>query len=78
MTTFPPFNKVVVPCGPHDYDAFLDDNYIGSFQTPSQAQAELDRVAYEQAPATRRLGCRAAQRRLFHQRTTRWIARLSC
>src|SRR5262245_59861431 len=52
MTTFPPFNKVVVPCGPHDYDAFLDDNYIGSFHTPAQAQAELDRVAYEQARHT--------------------------
>jgi hypothetical protein len=52
MTTSSPFKKVVVPCGPHDYDAFLDDNYIGSFQTPSQAQAELDRVAYEQARHT--------------------------
>jgi hypothetical protein len=52
MTLFPPFKKVVLPCGPHDYDAFLDDNYIGSFQTPSQAQAELDRVAYEQAGHT--------------------------
>jgi hypothetical protein len=52
MTASPPFKKVVVPCSPHDYDAFLDDNYIGSFQTPSQAQAELDRVAYEQARHT--------------------------
>jgi hypothetical protein len=52
MTASPSFKKVVVPCGPHDYDAFLDDNYIGSFHTPSQAQAELDRVAYEQARHT--------------------------
>ena len=39
-TTSSPFKKVVVPCGPHDYDAFLDDCYIGSFRTPAQAQAE--------------------------------------
>lgn len=52
MTLAPPFKKVVVPCGPHDYDAFLDDRYIGSFATPSQAHAELDRVAYEQARHT--------------------------
>jgi hypothetical protein len=52
MTIALPFKKVVVPCGPHDYDAFLDDNYIGSFRTPTQAQAELDRVAYEQAHRT--------------------------
>jgi hypothetical protein len=48
-TSAPPLKKVVVPCGPHDYDAFLDDEYIGSFRTASQAQAELDRVAYEVA-----------------------------
>jgi hypothetical protein len=52
MTASAPFKKTIVPCGPHDYDAFLDDNYIGSFHTPSQAQAELDRVAYEQARHT--------------------------
>jgi hypothetical protein len=52
MTASPAFKKAIVPCGPHDYDAFLDDNYIGSFHTPSQAQAELDRVAYEQARHT--------------------------
>jgi hypothetical protein len=51
-TASPPFKKVVVSCGPHDYDAFLDDNYIGSFRTPFQAQAELDRVAYEAARRT--------------------------
>lgn len=50
--TSPPFKKVVVPCGPYDYDAFLDDHYIGSFCTSAQAQAELDRVAYEAARRT--------------------------
>jgi hypothetical protein len=51
-TSASPFSKVVVPCGPHDYDAFLDDRYIGSFRTAAQAQAELDRVAYEVARRT--------------------------
>lgn len=30
-----------------DYDAFLDGQYVGSFQTPGDAQAELDRLAYD-------------------------------
>ena len=51
-TSASPFSKVVVPCGPQDYDAFLDDRYIGSFRTAAQAQAELDRVAYEVARRT--------------------------
>lgn len=43
------FKKAIVPHGPHDFDALLDDRYIGSFRSHVEAQAELDRVAYEQA-----------------------------
>jgi hypothetical protein len=45
----PVYRKEIIPVGPRDYDAILNDAYIGSFPSPDLAQAELDRVAYEDA-----------------------------
>ncbi len=32
----------------HDYAAYLNDEYIGSFKSHLAAETELDRLAYEQ------------------------------
>ena len=54
----PIYRKQIVPQGPRDYDAILNGAYIGSFPSPRLAQAELDRVAIEDA---RRSGLLADQ-----------------
>jgi len=45
----PAYRKEIIPQGPRDYDAILNGAYIGSFPSPDVAQAELDRVAFEDA-----------------------------
>ena len=44
-----PYRKELIHLGPHEIDARLNGQYIGSWPTRPQALTELDRVAYEDA-----------------------------